>query len=58
MEVRVQQCAARPQHAPHFAHAAFEVGRVTRRDPTATIDEWVKAFKGKRTEIVSAHCAP
>jgi len=39
-------------------HDLFEVGRVTRRDPTATIDEWVKAFKGKRTEIVSAHCAP
>src|SRR6478735_5899274 len=38
-------------------HDLFEVGRVTRRDPTATIDDWVKAFKDKRTEIVSAHCA-
>jgi hypothetical protein len=43
----------------------FEVARVTRRStdpahdpdgPRATVDEWVKAFKSKRAQIVDHHC--
>jgi hypothetical protein len=35
----------------------FEVARVTQRDPTATIADWVAAFKKKRSEIVNRRCA-
>jgi len=38
-------------------HDLFEVARFTERDPTATIDDWVTAFKHKRTEIANRHCA-
>ena len=34
----------------------FQVSRFTQRDPTATVDDWVAAFKQKRTEIVNRHC--
>jgi len=34
----------------------FEAARFTKRDP-ASADEWVSAFKQKRDEIASAHCA-
>lgn len=34
----------------------FETARVTRRDPGATIAQWVDAFKHKRTEIAERHC--
>ena len=37
-------------------HDLFEVSRFTDRDPTATIDDWVNAFKHKRSEIVNRHC--
>jgi hypothetical protein len=37
-------------------HNLFEVSRFTERDPTATIDDWVNAFKHKRSEIVNRHC--
>jgi hypothetical protein len=37
-------------------HDLFEVSRFAERDPTATIDDWVNAFKRKRTEIVNRHC--
>jgi hypothetical protein len=38
-------------------HDLFDVARVTRRDPTATIADWVTAFKAKRAEIVNRHCS-
>ena len=34
----------------------FEAARVTTRDPAATVDDWVKAFKAKREEIVNRRC--
>ena len=37
-------------------HDLFEVARFTERDPSATIDDWVNAFKQKRSEIVNRHC--
>ncbi len=44
-------------------HDLFEVARVDRRsrkpgstEPAATVEEWVTAFKHKRTEIVGARC--
>jgi len=37
-------------------HDLFEVSRFTDRDPTSTIDDWINAFKRKRTEIVNRHC--
>jgi len=37
-------------------HDLFEVARLTERDPGATIDDWVNAFKRKRSEIVNRHC--
>ena len=37
-------------------HDLFSVARVTQRDPTATIDDWVAAFKQKRTAIANARC--
>ena len=38
-------------------HDLFAVARVTQRDPSATIDDWVAAFKQKRTAIDNARCA-
>lgn len=38
-------------------HDMFEVARFTERDPSATIDQWVGAFKHKRDEIVNRHCS-
>lgn len=37
-------------------HDLFEVARFTDRDRTATIDDWVNAFKHKRDEIANRHC--
>lgn len=37
-------------------HDLFDVARFTQRDPTATIDDWVAAFKHKRSEIVNRRC--
>jgi hypothetical protein len=37
-------------------HDLFDVSRFTERDPSATIDDWVAAFKHKRTEITDRHC--
>ena len=39
-------------------HDLFDVARVTQRDPSATIADWVGAFKRKRADIVNAHCGP
>jgi hypothetical protein len=38
-------------------HDLFDVARVTRRDPSASIDDWVRAFKQKRDQIVSRTCS-
>jgi len=38
-------------------HDLFDVARVTRRQPSTTLDEWVAAFKDKRDQIVSRTCA-
>ena len=38
-------------------HDLFEVARVTVRDPSATIADWVSAFKQKRAEIANRHCS-
>jgi hypothetical protein len=35
----------------------FEVSRVTKRDATTTVDDWVMAFKKKRDEVASRACA-
>jgi hypothetical protein len=37
-------------------HDLFDVARFTERDPSATIDDWVNAFKHKRAEIANRHC--
>ena len=37
-------------------HDLFAVARFTERDPTATIDDWVNAFKQKRSDIANRHC--
>ena len=34
----------------------FEVARFAKRDPTASVDDWVRVFKQKRDEIASASC--
>jgi hypothetical protein len=34
----------------------FEVGRVTRRQQGASIDDWVRTFKQKRDDIVNQRC--
>jgi hypothetical protein len=39
-------------------HDLFEVARVGRRKPAASVEEWVAAFKSKRDEIVNTHCSP
>ena len=38
-------------------HDLFDVARFTRRDPSASVDDWVNAFKAKRAEIVNRSCA-
>ncbi|HEV3214802.1 MAG TPA: hypothetical protein VGZ27_03720 [Vicinamibacterales bacterium] len=38
-------------------HDLFEVARFTRRDPKASIEDWVQAFKRKRDEIVNRTCS-
>ena len=35
----------------------FEVARFRQRDPKATADDWIAAFKQKRDEITNASCA-
>jgi hypothetical protein len=35
----------------------FTVARFTDRDPTATVAQWVEAFKAKRAEITNRKCA-
>ncbi len=35
----------------------FEVARFTKRDPSVSVDDWVRAFKQKRDEIANASCA-
>jgi hypothetical protein len=37
-------------------HDLFDVARFTQRDRSATIDDWVEAFKRKRTEIAARTC--
>jgi hypothetical protein len=37
-------------------HDLFTVARFTTRDPHATVDDWVAAFKRKRDEIAARHC--
>jgi hypothetical protein len=37
-------------------HDLFTVARFTTRDPSATVDQWVAAFKRKREEIAARHC--
>jgi hypothetical protein len=37
-------------------HDLFEVARFTERDPTATVDDWVNAFKHKRSDIANRRC--
>lgn len=37
-------------------HDLFDVARFVERDPTATVDDWVTAFKRKRAEITDRHC--
>ena len=34
----------------------FEAGRVTQRDPSASVDDWVMSFKKKRDELSSRSC--
>jgi hypothetical protein len=34
----------------------FTVSRFTRRDPSATVDDWMNAFKHKRDEIANRTC--
>jgi hypothetical protein len=38
-------------------HDLFDVARFTRRDPKASIEDWVQAFKHKRDEIVNRTCS-
>ncbi len=37
-------------------HDLFEVARVTRRDPRASVDDWVRVFKEKRDAIAARRC--
>jgi hypothetical protein len=37
-------------------HDLFDVARVTQRDSSATIGDWVTAFVRKRAEILNQHC--
>src|ERR1700730_13236972 len=38
-------------------HDLFEVARFVRRDPSATVDDWVRVCKQKRDEIVKRTCS-
>jgi hypothetical protein len=38
-------------------HDLFEVARFTKRDPRASVDDWVRVFKAKRDAIAARHCA-
>jgi hypothetical protein len=38
-------------------HDLFEVARVDRRRAAGSVEQWVAAFKQKREEIVTTHCA-
>jgi hypothetical protein len=38
-------------------HDLFEVSRMTERDPSATIEDWVTTFKRKRSEILKRDCS-
>jgi hypothetical protein len=38
-------------------HDLFDVAGFTRRDPSASIDDWVHGFKQKRDEIVNRTCS-
>ena len=38
-------------------HDLFEVARFTERDPSATVADWVAAFKDKRSQIVNRDCS-
>jgi hypothetical protein len=38
-------------------HDLFTVSRFTRRDPSATVDDWVNAFKHKRDDIANRTCS-
>jgi hypothetical protein len=37
-------------------HDLFEVARFTRRDPSASVDDWVRVFKEKRDAIAARRC--
>jgi len=37
-------------------HDLFDVAGFTRRDPNASVDQWIEAFKEKRSEIVNRTC--
>jgi hypothetical protein len=37
-------------------HDLFEVAQISRRDPSASTDDWVRAFEHKRDEIVNRTC--
>jgi hypothetical protein len=37
-------------------HDLFEVARFTKRDPDASVDDWVRVFKEKREAIASRRC--
>jgi hypothetical protein len=38
-------------------HDLFDVSRFTRRDPSATTDDWVRVFTQKRAEIMNRTCS-
>jgi hypothetical protein len=38
-------------------HDMFDRARMTRRDPSVTVDDWVRVFKQKRDEIVNRTCS-
>lgn len=39
-------------------HDLFDIARFTRRQPTTTVDDWVRVFKQKRDEVAGRSCAP
>ena len=38
-------------------HDLFEVARFTKREPNVSVDDWVRVFRAKATDIASARCA-
>lgn len=38
-------------------HDLFEVSRFTKRDPSASVEDWVKTFKAKREAITTRTCS-